>query len=75
MAGDGERMMRATSDPWNIRQQPARLEIRRNIFSSRPNLLSLPRSAMMGAKRAGLLRRLINDQTLPNIMARMPLNE
>ncbi len=31
---EGERTMRATSDPWNMRQQPARLEIRRNFFSN-----------------------------------------
>jgi hypothetical protein len=35
----------------------------------------LLRSAMMEAKRAGLLRRLINDQTLPVIMAQMPQND
>jgi hypothetical protein len=35
---------------------------------------SLFRSATIGAKRAGLLRRLINDRTLPNIIARMPLD-
>jgi hypothetical protein len=33
---------------------------------------SLLRAAMMGAKKAGLLGRLINDQTLPGILARMP---
>jgi hypothetical protein len=33
---------------------------------------SLLRAAMMGAKKAGLLSRLINDQTLPGILARMP---
>jgi hypothetical protein len=31
------------------------------------------REFMMGAKRAGLLHWLINDQTLPNIMAWMPI--
>jgi hypothetical protein len=35
MAGEGERTTRATSDPWNIRKRPARLEIRRNFFSNR----------------------------------------
>jgi hypothetical protein len=33
---------------------------------------SLLRAVMMGAKKAGLLGRLINDQTLPGILARMP---
>jgi hypothetical protein len=33
---------------------------------------SLLRAAMMGARKAGLLGRLINDQTLPGILARMP---
>jgi hypothetical protein len=36
---------------------------------------SLLRVAMMGAKKAGLLLRLINDQTLPGILARMPAND
>ncbi len=30
------------------------------------------REAMLGARRAGLLHRLINDQTWPGIMGRMP---
>ncbi len=30
------------------------------------------RAAMMGARKAGLLGRLINDQTLPGILAKMP---
>ncbi len=34
---------------------------------------SLLRAAMMGARKAGLLGRLINYQTLPGILARMPL--
>jgi hypothetical protein len=34
---------------------------------------SLLRSAMMGAKWVNLLRKLINEQTLPNIMSHMPL--
>jgi hypothetical protein len=33
---------------------------------------SILRAAMMGARKAGLLGRLINDQTLPGILARMP---
>ncbi len=33
---------------------------------------SLLRAAMMGARKASLLGRLINDQTLPGILARMP---
>jgi hypothetical protein len=33
---------------------------------------SLLRAAMMGARRAGMLERLINDQTLPGILGRMP---
>jgi hypothetical protein len=33
---------------------------------------SLLRAAMMGARKAGLLSRLINDQTLPSILAKMP---
>jgi hypothetical protein len=33
---------------------------------------SLLRAAMMGARKAGMLGRLINDQTLPNILSRMP---
>ncbi len=33
---------------------------------------SLLRAAMMGARKAGLLNRLINDQTLPGILAKMP---
>ncbi len=35
---------------------------------------SLLRAGMMGARKAGLLHRLINDQTLPGILARMPAN-
>jgi hypothetical protein len=30
---------------------------------------------MMGARKAGLLHRLINDQTLPSILAKMPPND
>jgi hypothetical protein len=33
---------------------------------------SLLRAAMMGARKAGMLEKLINDQTLPNILGRMP---
>jgi hypothetical protein len=33
---------------------------------------SLLRAAMMGARKAGLLNRLINDHTLPGILAKMP---
>jgi hypothetical protein len=33
---------------------------------------SLLRAAMMRTRRARLLHRLINDQTLPSIMARIP---
>jgi hypothetical protein len=33
---------------------------------------SLLRAAMMGARKAGLLHRLVNDQTLPSILAKMP---
>jgi hypothetical protein len=36
---------------------------------------SLLRAAMMGARKAGLLHRLINDQILPGILARMPAND
>jgi hypothetical protein len=36
---------------------------------------SLLRAAMMGARKAGLLHRLINDQTLPSVLARMPPND
>jgi hypothetical protein len=36
---------------------------------------SLLRSAMMGARKAGLLHRLVNGQTLPGILARMPAND
>ncbi len=36
---------------------------------------SLLRAAMMGARKAGLLHRLVNDQTLPNILAKMPSND
>ncbi len=31
---------------------------------------SLLRAAMMGARKAGLLHRLVNDQTLPSILLR-----
>jgi hypothetical protein len=31
--------------------------------------------AMLGARKAGLLHRLVNDQTLPGIMARMPVGD
>jgi hypothetical protein len=30
---------------------------------------------MMGARKVGLLHRLINDQTLPGILAKMPAND
>jgi hypothetical protein len=33
---------------------------------------SILRAAIMGARKAGLLNRLINDQTLPGILAKMP---
>ncbi len=33
---------------------------------------SLLRAAMMGARKAGILEKLINDQTLPGILGRMP---
>ncbi len=33
---------------------------------------SLLRAAMMEARKAGLLHRLVNDQTLPSILAKMP---
>jgi hypothetical protein len=33
---------------------------------------SILRAAMMGARKAGLLNRLINDQTLPGILTKMP---
>ncbi len=36
---------------------------------------SLLRAAMMGARKAGLLHRLINDQTLPSIFVKMPAND
>jgi hypothetical protein len=36
---------------------------------------SLLLSAMMGARKAGFLHRLINDQTLPGILAKMPAND
>jgi hypothetical protein len=36
---------------------------------------SLLRAAMMGAKKAGLLHWLLNDQTLPSILAKMPPND
>ncbi len=35
---------------------------------------SLLRTAMLGARKVGLLHRLINDQTLPSILAKMPAN-
>jgi hypothetical protein len=35
---------------------------------------SLLRAAMMGARKAGLLHRLDNDQTLPGILAKVPPN-
>jgi hypothetical protein len=34
---------------------------------------SILRAAMMGARKAGILNRLINDQTLPGILAKMHL--
>jgi hypothetical protein len=36
---------------------------------------SLLRAAMMGARKVGLLHRLVNDQTLPSILAKMPSND
>ncbi len=36
---------------------------------------SLLRAAMMGARKARLLHRLVNDQTLPSILAKMPPND
>jgi hypothetical protein len=36
---------------------------------------SLLKAAMMGARNAGLLHWLINDQTLPSILAKMPPND
>jgi hypothetical protein len=36
---------------------------------------SLLRAAMIGARRTCLLHRLVNDHTLPGIMARMPAGD
>ncbi len=36
---------------------------------------SLLRSAMIGARKAGLLHHLINNQTLPGILAQMPTGD
>jgi non-homologous end joining protein Ku len=36
---------------------------------------ALLREAMMGAKKAGLLHWLINDQTMPSILAKMLPND
>ncbi len=36
---------------------------------------SLLRSAMMGARKAGLLHCLLNDQTLPGILVKMPMGD
>jgi hypothetical protein len=36
---------------------------------------SLLRATMMGARKVGLLHRLINDQTLPGVFAKMPAND
>jgi hypothetical protein len=36
---------------------------------------SAQRAVMLGARKGGLLYRLINDQTLPSIMGRMPLSD
>jgi hypothetical protein len=36
---------------------------------------SLLKSAMMGARKAGLLHHLITDQTLPGILAKMPVGD
>ncbi len=36
---------------------------------------SLLRAAMMGARKTGLLHRLVNNQTLPSILAKMPSND
>ncbi len=36
---------------------------------------SLLRAAMMGARKVGLLHQLINDQTLPGILTKMPAND
>jgi hypothetical protein len=36
---------------------------------------TLLRSAMMGARKVGLLHWLINNQTLPGILAKMPAND
>jgi hypothetical protein len=33
------------------------------------------RSAMLGARKAGLLQHLFNDQTLPSILARIPMGD
>jgi hypothetical protein len=50
---------------------------RYRAFNSRAvrEFYSLLRSAMLGARKAGLLHRLINDQTLPSILARMPMGD
>jgi hypothetical protein len=36
---------------------------------------SLLRSTMLGARRVGLMHCLINNQTLPGIMGRMPMSD
>jgi hypothetical protein len=38
-------------------------------------LYSLLRAAIMGARKAGLLHWLVNDQMLPSILAKMPSND
>jgi hypothetical protein len=46
-------------------------------FDSEPirEFYSLLRAAMLGARKVGILHRLINDQTLPGIMSQMPLGD
>jgi hypothetical protein len=57
MASGAERETRQASDPWNIRPQAARLEIRKNFFSQRVispwNQLPLE---IKGAKTASMFR-------------------
>ncbi len=59
MAAHAERATRSTDGPLNLRQRPARLEVRRNFFSNRvvESWNQVP-SDVKNARNAGMFKRL-----------------
>jgi hypothetical protein len=76
----GIHWIHASTDPKNTLRRPWNPIVKFKSYKMFDNgaireFYSLLRAAMMGARKAGLLHRLINDQTLPSILAKMPPND